>query len=245
MSLPTAENLHVALKQVLHEVKLTLAELQRVVHRYRSIDVIAQPQGTRQLNSELRELGLAVGKTQRTELVLCQIILMTWFLIPTLKSTAELCAMYGFDEKDVAADKTLAEFVWFMDQALILVAGKGHMEFLISDVVAPLSEKLSGRKYPAGGGTESIGTTMRYTVFERETGYVRPKSRRRSDSDSPVSAEGPSAKKGKGQHSTKSLLPHDMNHADTLFGASDSFLPELTEQQVLDLILFDASSSTE
>jgi hypothetical protein len=102
---------------------------------------------------------------------------MTWFQTAPLQSTEDICLKYGLRGEDVRADRTLAEFVYFMKYALILVRAKGHMEFLISDVVAPLSEKLSGKRYPPGGGSESIGTVMRYAVFERETGLVRPKSR--------------------------------------------------------------------
>jgi hypothetical protein len=63
-----------------------------------------------------------------------------------------------------------------MRYALILVAPLNHMDFIVRDIVVPLSEKLSGKRYPAGGGSESIGTKMRYWVFERETELFRPKS---------------------------------------------------------------------
>jgi hypothetical protein len=135
-------------------------------------------QDTKTLNSTLRELRVDVGKPQRSELVICQIILITWNVTPVLRDTHDLCERYGLNREDVIADKTLPEFVWFMHFALKLVDPKKHMDFIINHVVAPLSEKLSGKRYPAGGGSETIGTVMRHAIFERETGYMRPKSRK-------------------------------------------------------------------
>jgi hypothetical protein len=226
-----------AIQQVLSETTFTMANLQRIVARYLDTAFIAHQQDTRKLNSELRALNIDVGKPQRAELVICQIILVTWSESPELPSVADLCRTYGLQEEEVVADQTLAEFVWFMKQALVLVAPRKHMEFLISDVVAPLSEKLSGKRYPAGSGTESIGTMMRYAVFETETGYRRPKSRRLSDPGPPTGTEESSSKKQRGQS-----LVGNAHSADTLSEASESLLPELTEQEVLDLIMFERMS---
>jgi hypothetical protein len=63
-----------------------------------------------------------------------------------------------------------------MKYALILVAPLYQMDFIIKDIVVPLSERRSGRKVVTGGGKESTRTTMRYWVFECETELMRPKS---------------------------------------------------------------------
>jgi hypothetical protein len=177
MSLPTAENLQVAVRQVLRQTSLTSDAFQRIVDRYPDEESLPVEQDNKTMNLELKALGMEIGRRLRADLVICQIILMTWFQAPFLRNTEDLCLSYGFRAEDVIADKTLAEFVWFMEYALILVVAKGHMDFIINDVVAPLSEKLSGKRYPAGGGSETIGTVMRHAVFEKDTGLVRPKSR--------------------------------------------------------------------
>jgi hypothetical protein len=85
-------------------------------------------------------------------------------------------------------DPILPEFVWFMKYALILVAPLYQMDFIIKDIVVPLSEKRSDRKVVTGGGKETARTAMRYWVFECETELMRPKSldhlRRNSDGGS-------------------------------------------------------------
>jgi hypothetical protein len=78
---------------------------------------------------------------------------------------------------------------------------------------------------------------MRYAVFETETGYFRPKSRRLSDPSSPIGTEESSSKKQRGP------LVGNAHSADTLSDASESFIPELTEQEVLNLIMFDGSAA--
>jgi hypothetical protein len=182
MSSPSAEDLHSALQTVLRRITLTLEALQNILNRYPDEESLPMDQDNKFLNTELRALGLEISKPLRAELVICQIMLMTWFKTPFLRSAEDLCLSYGFRHDEVVADRNLGEFVWYMEYAVILVSAKGHMDFLINDVVAPLSEKLSGRRYPAGGGSESIGTVMRFAVFEKETGYVRPKSRQVSAS---------------------------------------------------------------
>jgi hypothetical protein len=156
MTSPTAGDLRLAVEQVLSETTLTVADMHVIAARYHDNTSIARQQDTRKLNSELRALSIDVGKAQRAELVICQIIILTWSDTVQLPSVADICRTYGLREEDVAEDGTLAEFVWFMKKALTLVAPKNHMEFLINDVVAPLSEKLSGKRYPAGSGSESI-----------------------------------------------------------------------------------------
>ncbi len=160
--------------QVLSSVTLTSEAIQEIIDKYPYEDSVPCCQDTKTLNSVLREIKMEVSRPLRVELVICQIILLTWNKTPFLRTTEDLCLSYGFRAEDVEADETLAEFVWYMEYALMVVAAKGHMEFIINQVVAPLSERLSGRRYTAGGGTETIGTKMRYTVFELDTGLFRP-----------------------------------------------------------------------
>lgn len=112
----------------------------------------------------------------RAELVICQVILMTHDLLPFIRTVEDFVKSFGFEEELVHADENLAMFAWYMEYALMLVRAKGHMDFIINDVVAPLSEKLSGRRFTSGGGSETISTMMRYTIFERMTGQPRPKN---------------------------------------------------------------------
>jgi hypothetical protein len=109
----------------------------------------------------------------RAELVICQ-VLATGHLRPC--TAADLCAGFSFSEAEVLQDTTLAMFVSIMRIALTLVDAPRHMEFLVQHVVVPLSEDGSGKRYVTGSGSESVGTQMRYAVFEQLTGMYRPKS---------------------------------------------------------------------
>jgi hypothetical protein len=128
------------------------------------------------MNEALREVGMDFNRPYRAELVICQIILMTHDVRPFIRTVEDFVRSFGFEEELAHAEENLGMFAWYMEYALMLVRAKGHMDFIINDVVAPLSENRSGRRFTSGGGSESISTMMRYTIFERMTGQPRPKN---------------------------------------------------------------------
>jgi hypothetical protein len=172
----TAEELLERLKSVLPEVQLSLLALRGIVTRYADKASIPFEQNRASMNGALREVGMDFSRPLRAELVICQIFIMTHSQQLFVRTVEDITRSFDFELNLVLSDPNLALFASYMDYALMLVRAKGHMDFIINDVVAPLSEKLSGRRFPSGGGSESVATMMRYKIFEQLTGLTRPKN---------------------------------------------------------------------
>jgi hypothetical protein len=139
-------------------------------------------QSRAELNALIRQLGVVdkPNKPLRAELVILQILLYTMGLPTQVRDQHDLCTTYGFSANEVEADETLALFESYMDIALLLVNPYKHMDFIIVDVVVPLSEAAtdaqSRRRYVSGGGSETVETCNRYYIFEFRTGFYRTKT---------------------------------------------------------------------
>jgi hypothetical protein len=143
---------------------------------------LPQNQSRAELNALIRQLGVLdkPNKPLRAELVILLILLYTMGLPPQVRDQHDLCTIYGFSANEVEADESLALFESYMDIALLLVNPYKHMDFIIVDVVVPLSEAaidaLSRRRYVSGGGSETVETCNRYYIFEFRTGFYRTKT---------------------------------------------------------------------
>jgi hypothetical protein len=131
------------------------------------------------MNNVLRGVGVRPDLPLRAELVICQTLAHG---DPQPCAADDVCNEFGFSAVEVHRDATLPLFVSIMKISLSLVCAEKHMDFLVRHVVTPLSERGSGKRYVSGSGKESIGTQMRYAVFEQLTGILRPKSLRACES---------------------------------------------------------------
>lgn len=119
----------------------------------------------------------------RTEIALAQVLFATngkTVFLPSFKDIAENYCLSEelFDESKnqvlVKKNNRFRIYVYYMMQAIPLFNPHSQRDF-ICNVVALLSK--DKMKIVTGGGTESIGTAMRYRVFEIATGHFRPKTR--------------------------------------------------------------------
>jgi hypothetical protein len=105
---PTAEDLHLALQHVLRVTTLPFEALQAIVHKYPDKTAFPFHQGRKALNAALREFGIPAGgpgkaaQKLRSELVMCQIILMTWFKTSQLQSANDLYLKYDFGKRGIS-----------------------------------------------------------------------------------------------------------------------------------------------
>jgi hypothetical protein len=176
MTMMTAEELLERLQGVLKDVQLTPMALRGIVMKYADKASLPSEQNTASMNGVLRDVGMDFSRPLRAELVICQVFLLTHGHPLFVRTLEDLTKSFDFETELVCADPNLALFASYMDYALMLVRAKGHMDFIINDVVAPLSENLSGRRFASGGGSETISTMMRYKIFECLSGQPRPKN---------------------------------------------------------------------
>jgi hypothetical protein len=134
------------------------------------------------LNELIRQLGVLdkPNKSLRAELVMLQIFVCAAKFAPAVRSQNELSTKYGFPMHEVQADESLALFDFYIDLALRVVEPKNQMDFIILDVVEPLSEAnrdiQSRRRHVSGGGSETAETRNRYYIYEYRSGYYRSKT---------------------------------------------------------------------
>lgn len=152
----------------------------------------APPPPSNQTKSDLnlickQYLGIRPEKSIRTEIAIAQMVILTHGRTRYLPSIQHLQDEYFLsselftqrkDRRLVEENKRFPLFVYNMREALCLFNPKSQMDF-ICNVVACMSRDTM--KVVTGGGTERISTTMRCRVFEIESGYFRPKTRKELD----------------------------------------------------------------
>lgn len=119
-----------------------------------------------------KQLGFTeVSRPLRAQLLMAKIVIATWSTQPKLLSTARICERYNLNAADVEADLTLPAFIWAAREALKYFHFGSAARFVVYDVVVPLSEPQDSRisSYSSGGGSETIGTRMRFKVMDVES----------------------------------------------------------------------------
>jgi hypothetical protein len=174
-----AEELLRKLRLVLPDATFPLSAALALVESY-SESPVPERQTRAALNDCIRRLGLHSTPPLRAQLVIFQILLYVINAPLQVRSPDWLCSTYRFPAEEVQDDESLALFDSYMALALRFVEPKNQMNFIILDVVVPLSEATvdaqSRRRPVPGGGTETAETRNRYYIYECRTGHFRPKT---------------------------------------------------------------------
>lgn len=172
----TVGNLKVALSHVQRGHRLRERDFQIILDEYGFLAQTGRPTHVQTISNLDRVLLDVlqlprVNKDLRAELLLCQLMIATWFTPPpVLLTTDEICAAYGFNRDNVAEDATLPAFLWYMDLALSFAEPNRD---LVSYVIAPLSDQPPITRHTASVPLEPIGTVMRHAAFSARTGMER------------------------------------------------------------------------
>lgn len=180
MSLPSAEELFMLLKQAVPQGELTIESIARLLYNYRN-KCIPTKLSTGDMNKELIEIGVkGKGKRKvRGELCICLIHMKMWSetnIIPA-REVDQLCESYDLRLSDIVNDVYFRSYCHYLIPALDIVEPVKHREFIIQDVLAPISGAyVAGIRYITGGGKETTPTSIRNKVFEIESRLLRPKT---------------------------------------------------------------------
>ena len=180
MSLPSAEELFILLKQAVPQGELTIESIARLLYNYRN-KCIPTKLSTGDMNRELIDIGVkGKGKRKvRGELCICLIhmkMLSETNIIPA-REVDQLCESYDLRLSDIVNDVYFRSYCHYLIPALDIVEPVKHREFIIQDVLAPISGAyVAGIRYITGGGKETTPTSIRNKVFEIESRLLRPKT---------------------------------------------------------------------
>ena len=178
MSHPSADEIYELLKQAVPAPNLTIEAIKHLIRRG---DAMVQ-QSTADINDDLRKNGVQ-GKGNRGirgELCICLVHLNMRnrpdFPLMLL-GVNELCKRYDLQRVDVERDPYFPRYCYYLRAALSIVEPAKHKDFIIQDVLVPLSGAyVDGIKYITGGGKEASRTMIRYKAFELESRLLRPKT---------------------------------------------------------------------
>ena len=180
MSLPSAEELFILLKQAVPQGELTIESIARLLYNYRN-KCIPTKLSTGDMNRELIDIGVkGKGKRKvRGELCICLIhmkMLSETNIIPA-REVDQLCESYDLRLSDIVNDVYFRSYCHYLIPALDIVEPVKHREFIIQDVLAPISGAyVAGIRYITGGGKETTPTSIRNKAFEIESRLLRPKT---------------------------------------------------------------------
>ena len=176
MSRPSANDIYELLKSAVLKPNLTIEAIAKLLFQYRDGNLPVK-QSTADLNKALDEIGVQ-GKGSRgtrAELCICFVHMKMWNCHEVPLGVVELCKRYDLDRFDVERDPYFHKYCYYLCVVLDIVEPDKHREFLIQDVLIPLSGA-KGIKYSTGGDTESARTMIRYKAFEIESRLLRPKT---------------------------------------------------------------------
>lgn len=176
MSTVTPDELYTRLANVVKEPTLIFAAVERLVEIYAG-QQLPSNLSTADMNSSLAKIGVT-GKGNRRargELCMCFVLMKLWNRRETLLSSRELCEKYGLPRHIVENDMYFQRFCYYLSLVIELVSPAKHREFIIQDILTPLSGAV-GIKYITGGGKEAPRTSIRIRAFEIASNVYRPRS---------------------------------------------------------------------
>lgn len=176
MSRPSANDIYQLLKSAVLKPNLTIEAIAKLLFQYRDGNLPVK-QSTADLNKALDEIGVQ-GKGSRgirAELCICFVHIKMWNCHEVPVDVFELCQRYDLLRVDVERDPYFHKYGYYLCAVLDIVEPDKHREFLIQDVLVPLSGA-KGIKYFTGSNRESSRTMIRYKAFEIESHLLRPKT---------------------------------------------------------------------
>ena len=179
MSLPSANELFELLKSAVLEPNLTIEAIAKLLFQYRDGNLPVK-QSTADMNKALGKIGIQ-GKGNeeiRAELCICFVHMKMWNCdeVPLkLLGVDELCKRYDLHRFDVEKDPYFSRYCCYLCPVLDIVEPSKHKNFIIQDVLVPLSGA-RGIKYITGSGKENSRTMIRNKAFGLESRLLRPKT---------------------------------------------------------------------
>ena len=176
MSTVIPDELYTRLANVVKEPTLIFAAVERLVELYAG-QQLPSNLSTADMNSSLAKIGVT-GKGNRRargELCMCFLLMKLWNRREVLPSCRELCEKYGLPRHIVEKDMYFQRFCFYLPLTIELVSPAKHREFIIQDILTPLSGAV-GIKYITGGGKEAPRTSIRIRAFEIASNVYRPRS---------------------------------------------------------------------
>ena len=176
MSTVIPDELYTRLANVVKEPTLIFAAVERLVEIYAG-QQLPSNLSTADMNSSLAKIGVT-GKGNRRargELCMCFLLMKLWNRREVLPSCRELCEKYGLPRHIVEKDMYFQRFCYYLSLVIELVSPAKHREFIIQDILTPLSGAV-GIKYITGGGKEAPRTSIRIRAFEIASNVYRPRS---------------------------------------------------------------------
>ena len=176
MSHPSADEIYELLKQAVPAPNLTIESIKQLIWE----GVVMEQQSTADINDDLRKNGIQ-GKGNRVirgELCICLVHIKMWNrpdVLLKLLGVDELCKRYDLKRVDVEKDLYFPRYCYYLHAALSIVEPAKHKDFIIQDVLVPLSGA-RGIKYITGSGKENSRTMIRNKAFELESRLLRPKT---------------------------------------------------------------------
>ena len=172
----TPDELFELLKLAVPEPNLTIETIAQLLYQYRDGNLPVK-QSTADMNKALGKIGIQ-GKGNRGirgELCICFVHMKMWNRHDVPLGVVELCKRYDLDRFDVERDPYFRRYCYYLCPVLDIVEPGKHREFIIQDVLVPLSGA-RGIKYITGSGKEASRTMIRYKAFEIESHWFRPKT---------------------------------------------------------------------
>ena len=175
----TPDELFELLKLAVPEPNLTIETIAQLLYQYRDGNLPVK-QSTADMNKALGKIGIQ-GKGNRGirgELCICLVHLNMRnrpdFPLMLL-GVNELCKRYDLQRVDVERDPYFPRYCYYLRAALSIVEPAKHKDFIIQDVLVPLSGA-RGIKYITGSGKENSRTMIRNKAFGLESRLLRPKT---------------------------------------------------------------------